>query len=109
MLAVAHSTQSTILTTMTFFRILLGIDIVIAAVVLYFFAAGAADGSISSFNIYLWMEMLACVAAVLVGGAMLKAYGHNRLAKGVLMLLAIPAVSYVLFFLVLIISNPRWN
>jgi hypothetical protein len=94
---------------MTFFRVLLAIDILIAAVVLYFFAAGVADGSISSFNIYLWMEILACVAAVMIGGLMLKAYGRNHLANVVLMIMALPGVGYVLFFLVLIISHPRWN
>jgi hypothetical protein len=94
---------------MTFFRVLVGIDIAIAGVALYFFDVGLRDGSISSFNIYLWMEILGCVAAVLVGGLLLNSSGHRRLAKGVLMLLALPGVFYVLFFLVLIISNPRWN
>ena len=94
---------------MTFFRILVGIDIVVAAVALYFFDVGLRDGSISSFNIYLWMEILGCVAAVVVGGLLLNSSGHPRLAKGVLMLLALPGVLYVLFFLVLIVSHPRWN
>lgn len=94
---------------MTFFKVLLAIDIVVAAIVLYFFSAGVADGTVSSFNIYLWLEILSCVGAVLIGGLVLKAYGHNRMAKGVLTLLAVPSMSYVLFFLILIISNPRWN
>jgi hypothetical protein len=94
---------------MTFFRILLGIDILIAAVALYFFAAGVSDGTISSFNIYLWLKILACVASVPIGGIVLKAYGRNHLANLVLMILALPGVGYVLFFAVLIISHPRWN
>ena len=94
---------------MTFFRILVGIDIAVAAVALYFFDLGLRDGSISSFNMYLWMEILGCVAAVLVGGLLLNSSGHPRLAKGVLMILALPGVAYVLFFLILIISHPRWN
>ena len=73
-----------------FFKILLGIDVAVAVVVLYFFEVGLNDGSISSFNMYLWLEMLSCVAAVL-------------------MILAVPGVSYVLFFGILIIANPRWN
>jgi hypothetical protein len=94
---------------MMFFKILLGIDVAVAVVVLYFFEVGLNDGSISSFNMYLWLEMLTCVAAVLIGGLTLRSYGHPRLAKAVLMILAVPGVSYVLFFAILIIANPRWN
>jgi hypothetical protein len=92
-----------------FFKILLGIDVAVAVVVLYFFEVGLNDGSISSLNMYLWLEMLSCVAAVLIGGLTLSSYGHPRLAKAVLMILAVPGVSYVLFFGILIIANPRWN
>jgi hypothetical protein len=94
---------------MIFFRILFAIDLVVAAVALWFFSVGLNDGTVSSFNIYLWMEILGCIAAVLAGGVVLSSTGHPRLAKGVLMLLALPGVGYVLFFLILIISNPRWN
>jgi hypothetical protein len=101
--------RSTAFGAMIFFRILFGIDVAIAAVALWFFSVGLNDGSVSSFNMYLWMEMLGCIAAVLAGGLLLKAAGRNHLAKAVLMLLALPGVGYVLFFLILIISNPRWN
>jgi hypothetical protein len=53
--------------------------------------------------------MLGSIAAILVGGLLFKSRGHPRWANAVLMILALPAVGYALFFLVLIISHPRWN
>jgi hypothetical protein len=94
---------------MVFFAIIFGIDAVVASIALYFFAIGLGDGSVSSFNMLLWMEILGSVTAVLVGGLLLKSRGHPRWANAVLMILALPAFGYALFFLVLIISHPRWN
>jgi multisubunit Na+/H+ antiporter MnhF subunit len=42
-------------------RTLLGIDLLVALVVLYFFVIGLADGSVSSFNMSLWLGLLAAV------------------------------------------------
>jgi hypothetical protein len=39
---------------MTFGRILIAVDVLIAAVILYFFPAGLADGSVSSWNADIW-------------------------------------------------------
>jgi hypothetical protein len=99
----------TSVTTIMFFNVLFAIDLIVAAVAMYYFANGMNRGYIAAFNLYLWLEILACVAAVPVGGLILRAYGHPRLAKGVLMLLAVPAVGYVLFFLMLIVTHPRMN
>ena len=49
-------------------RTLLGIDLLVALVVVYFLAAGLADGSVSSFNMSLWLGLLAAVAAAVGGG-----------------------------------------
>jgi hypothetical protein len=94
---------------MIFFRILFGIDSVIAMVALYFFSVGLEDGSVSSFNMVLWMEILGSVAAVLIGGLVAKLRGYPRLANCVLLIMALPSVGFGLFMLLLIISNPRWN
>jgi hypothetical protein len=94
---------------MTTFRILFGIDALAAAVVVFFFLWGLSDGSVSSFNILLWLAMLGGAGGVLVGGVWLRASGLARLANGVLLLLAIPAVLLALFFLILIVAQPRWN
>lgn len=94
---------------MTFFWILWGFDAILALVVLYFFFIGLADGSVSSFNMGLWLFLLAAVAAILLGSLWLKSHGRPGLAKGVLSILAIPGFLYVLFMLVVLITKPRWN
>jgi hypothetical protein len=91
------------------FRILFGIDALAAAVVVGFFFIGLADGSVSSFNMGLWVAILAGVAAILGGGYALHATGRTRLANLLLLVLAIPAVLYGLFILLVVVTNPRWN
>ncbi|MBV6441905.1 MAG: osmoprotectant transporter permease [Haliscomenobacteraceae bacterium CHB4] len=94
---------------MTFFWILWGFDAIIALVVLYFFFIGLADGSVSSFNMGLWLILLAVVAAVLLGSLWLKSQEYTGWAKGVLCILAVPGFLYLLFLLIVIIGKPRWN
>ncbi len=72
------------------FRLFLAIDLAVAAVVVYFFVAGLADGSVSSFNGLLWAALLAGLAAVPAGGVLLNANGYRRPAIGLLALLAVP-------------------
>ncbi len=94
---------------MTTFRILFGIDALAAALVAFFFVWGLSDGSVPAFSILLWLALLGGVGAVLVGGLWLSAYGQRRLANGVLLILAIPTTLIGLFFLGVIILQPRWN
>jgi hypothetical protein len=91
------------------FRILSGIDVLAAGVAAFFFLWGLRDGSVSSFNILLWFVLLSGIGAVLGGGFWLRSAGQQRLANGVLSILAIPATLIALFLLVLIIAQPRWN
>ena len=91
------------------FRILIAIDVAIALVVLGFFVWGLADGSVSSFNIELWLVMVGGVAAILAGGLILNGNGRPRLANAVLGVLAWPGCLIGLFFLVLILVPARWN
>lgn len=94
---------------MLFFRILLAIDALAALVVLYFFFVGIADGSVSSFNITLWLGILAIVAAVLGGGWMLNRNGQRAAANSILAVLAVPALLCGAFFLAIIIAQPNWH
>lgn len=91
------------------FKILWGIDAVIALVFLYFFVVGLGDGSVSSFNMRLWLGTLSTLAGVLSGSLVLQRSGRTRLAISLLLILAVPGVLAGLFFLAMIISNPRWN
>ncbi len=92
-----------------FFRILLGIDAIAAAIILYFFVVGLGDGSISDFNMHLWLGILAALGVVIGGGVALNAKGNRRAANAVLLILAIPTALYGLFVLSLIVFQPRWN
>ncbi len=91
------------------FGILFAIDAAVALVFLYFFLIGLADGSVSSFNIALWLAILAGLAAVLIGGPALGAHGHRAAAYALLLVLAIPGFLGGLFLLAVIILQPRWN
>jgi hypothetical protein len=91
------------------FWFLWGFDALIAAIFVFFFFWGLADGTVSAFNIVLWLAILAGLAAILGGGWTLHARGHRRAAKGVLLILAIPGFLGVLFFLAVAILQPRWN
>ncbi|GAB4018078.1 osmoprotectant transporter permease [Spirosoma sp. KCTC 42546] len=94
---------------MNFFWIFWGIDAVIALIFFYFFFVGIADGSVSSFNAGLWFLLLTVLGAVLIGGYWLHTHQHEQGAKILLGLLAIPGLLCGLFFLILILTNPRWN
>ena len=94
---------------MILFWIFLGIDALVALVVLYFFIVGLGDGSVSSFNGLLWLGILTGLAAVMGGGWMLKVSGQLKTAKILLSVVAVPAVLFFLFFLLLFLSKPRWN
>jgi hypothetical protein len=91
------------------FWLLWAIDAVIASVALSFFFAGLADRSVSSFNIVLWITTLIALAAVVGGSLWLKSTGRIGLATILLLILAVPGVLFALYFLVLIVSGPRWN
>ena len=81
----------------------------IAASAVFFFLWGLADGSVSSFNIGLWMLLLGGLAALVAGSLWLKSTGKRRMAIGLLWILAAPGVLVGVFFLVVIVGNPRWN
>ena len=95
--------------SLTLVRTLLGIDGLVALVVVYFFVIGLADGSVSSFNMHLWLGLLAVVAAVVGGGWMLDANGRRGAAIVALSILAVPGVLYALFILLIVIAQLRWN
>ncbi len=92
-----------------FFWIVFAIDAAAALVAFYFFLIGLADGTVSSFNITLWLALLGGIAAILGGGLGLHAKGQRGAAIGVLMILGIPAFLYGLFILLLLILQPNWH
>jgi hypothetical protein len=105
----AKPNRITNLTIMIAFRILFGIDALAAAVVAFFFVWGLGDGTVSSFNILLWLVMLGGVGAILAGGLWLRSFGRVWPANGVLLILALPATLFALFFLILILFQADWK
>ncbi len=91
------------------FKILLGIDALAALIIGYFFVAGLADGSISSFNIELWIVILLAVVTIISGGILLRKAAKPALANIVLVILAIPTVLYGIFILAVVITGTQWN
>lgn len=94
---------------MIFFRILFGFDCLIALIVLYFFVEGIGDGSVSSFNMELWLGIIVALAGILSGGWLLNANGRRRTAIALLLILAAPGFVYALFILSMLVFQPRWN
>lgn len=91
------------------FWIAWSVDALIALILIYFFLIGLADGSVSSFNLGLWGAILLVAAAVLSGGLLLRGTGHLGAANSVVLAIAVPGFLVGLFFLALLVLNPRWN
>ena len=86
------------------FRVFWGIDAIIALIFIYFFLIGLEDGSVSSFNMALWITILVALGAVLFGGPALRARGQTSLANLVLGILAVPGVLAGVLFLLVILT-----
>mgnify|MGYP006188026745 CR=1 FL=1 len=91
------------------FWVLWAIAMVTALVIVAFFFIGLSDGSVSSFNIVLWLSTLFVLGSTLLGSYTLHASGSNGWAIGVVLIVALPGLLFGLFFLVVLLSNPTWN
>ena len=85
------------------------VDALIAAIVGFFFLWGLADGTVSAMNIGLWVMILGGLAAIIGGSLWLKSNGRPGLGAILAWILAVPGLLVGLFFLILIVGNPRWN
>ena len=91
------------------FKILWSIDAVIALIFIVFFFIGLVDGSVSSFNMVLWLVILSALGGILWGSHAARAAGRTSLATRLLMTLAIPGVLLGVLFLAALILQPKWN
>ena len=94
---------------MLLFRIVWGIDVIVALVALAFFVWGINDGSVSSFNIVLWLGILAALGIVVFGSRALNLRGHRVLATLLAAVPAVPALLYGLLVLAMMFGGVRWN
>jgi hypothetical protein len=91
------------------FRLFAAVSMIVLGILLYFFVIGIADGSVSAFNIVLWLGLLASTGLIVGGGVVLKRKGRPRAATALLAVMAVPGIAAGLFILVLIVSQPKWN
>ncbi|MBS0239813.1 MAG: osmoprotectant transporter permease [Proteobacteria bacterium] len=91
------------------FRVFLAVDAIALLIAAYFFFVGIGDGSISSFNVTLWLFVLAGIIAILGVGYHFRTQGQTAMANGVLAILAVPTILAGLFVLSILIAQPRWN
>ena len=91
------------------FWILWGFAALICAIVLVFFFIGLADGSVSSFNIGIWLVIM--IALIIIIGGSLLANKHNYPVLGMvlLLLLAVPGLLFGLILFLMTAANTSWN
>lgn len=82
---------------------------IVTAVAVVFFLIGVGDGTVSSFNIVLWLGILGLTLGVTGGSLWLKKAGRPVLAILLTLVLAVPGLLAVLLLLALIVAHPRWN
>lgn len=91
------------------YRATLAGAVTVAAVAVVFFVIGLADGSVSSFNMALWIVLLGGLGAILWAGFALRARGHARWAIAVLGIAAVPGLIGAFLMLLVLVTQPRWN
>ena len=84
-------------------------DLFISLVIVVFFFIGIMDGSVSSFNIELWLIILFVLAVLHSGSFWLKTQGYILSAIILLLVLAIPGLLFGLFMLLILLSQSPWN
>jgi hypothetical protein len=91
------------------FRILWGVCVVAAVIAVAFFFIGIADGSVSSFNIVLWVALLGGLAVVVFGSRALARRGRQLPAVALAAVLAVPTLLFGLMFVVMIVGGVHWQ
>jgi len=81
----------------------------VTSVVVLFFLLGLNDGTVSSFNAGLWTLLLLGTLGVTIGSLFLKTRGRPGLGALLALVLALPGFLAGLFFLLILILQPRWN
>ncbi|MGZ8997502.1 MAG: hypothetical protein ACXW2T_01465 [Allosphingosinicella sp.] len=90
------------------FRVLLVINLIAAAVLLFFFLWGLSDGS-AYYALGTWLLILAAAIGLIWAALALNRRGHRAASLVVLLPVAGPAFLYGLFILAVVILQPRWN
>ena len=87
------------------FQVFFAFDALVCAVILFF----ALTGSMSSFNIEIWIAILFGLTVIMAGGYWLKQAGHMILGIVLLSVLVIPSILFVVFILLFIVTDTQWR
>lgn len=74
-----------------------------------FFFIGLQDGSVDASNIGLWLGMLVFAGLLLGGTYWLMKKGQVLAAKVFLWLSTVPSLLVILYFVIALTSDGRWN
>lgn len=91
------------------FRVLWGVDVIAALIGVAFFFIGLGDGTVSSFNIVLWLALLGGLAVIVFGSRALHSSGQRWPALALAGVLAFPALLFALMMVVAVGTGARWN
>ena len=91
------------------YRLLLVLASLNAATVAFFFLWGLSDGAVTARNMLLWLALIGVVGGIYVAALRLRATGSSAAATVLMSLLAVPAVLFALFMIVITVAQPRWN
>ena len=90
---------------MTLFKILWGFDALGSLIILFFFFAGLADGTVNSRNGGLWTIIVLAITAVMGGSVWLKRAGYILPSYLVLCVIALPAIAFLGYFLIVLMNG----
>jgi hypothetical protein len=91
------------------FWILWIFNTLMALIPVCFFVIGLEDGSVDASNMAIWLGLLAFVGLLLGGTYWLKTKGQVLAAKVLLWLSTVPCLLVILYFVIALTSNGRWN
>ena len=91
------------------YRVVWGMAVIVAAIGVAFFFIGVADGTVSSFNIVLWIALLGGLAVAVFGSRALQRRGRIGAATAVAAVLAVPALLFGALLVIAVATGVRWN
>ncbi|HMP94310.1 MAG TPA: hypothetical protein PKD90_15630 [Phnomibacter sp.] len=93
---------------MRLFWALFTIDVIAALIIIYVFIIGLSDGSVSLRNAGLWLFILLAAMGILGGSYYFFTQGKMGLANTIVCILAVPALLYLLFVVMMVIGGGKW-
>jgi len=94
---------------MVFFWILWIFNALMSLIPLFFFFEGISARTINEDNWWMWVLILLVVGLVLGGTYWLKTKNQLVVAKVVLILASLPSILALIFILIAIFGDVRWN